>query len=116
MKPSAPQRPKARLKAALSEIQPAQIALQRDLATVRAWAARHRGLLAGAGAFLGGVALSALPRRFWRGIGGAAKGVAAAIARSFLAPMLAAALAARRTAAAEAPVKAQTGNPPKGDG
>jgi hypothetical protein len=116
MAASAPLRPKARLEAALSEIEPAQIALQRDLATIRAWAARHRGLLAGAGAFLGGIALSALPRRFWRGIGGAAAGIAAAMARSFLTPMVAAALAARRTAHDAAPGKAQPGVTPKGDG
>lgn len=97
---SAPLRPKARLKAARSEIAPAQIALQRDLAAVRAWAGRHRGMLVTASGFLGGIALSALPRRFWRGIGGAAAAIAATMARSLLTPMIAGAFLAKRQSAA----------------
>lgn len=116
MTASAPLRPKARLKAAQSEIEPLQIALQRDFAAVRTWAARHRGVLAIAGGFVGGLALSALPRRFWRGVGGAAAGTAAAMARSMLAPMIAGALFAKRqTSKASDPANPEVPAEPPGD-
>jgi hypothetical protein len=49
-----------------------------------------------AGGFVSGIALSSLPSRAWRKIGGAAATCAALVARSVLTPMIAGAIVARR--------------------
>ena len=93
---------KARLRAAQSETAAAEATLRRDAAALRAWFERHRTACLVAGGFVGGFALSSLPKRAWSKLGAAAGGGAAALARSLLTPMIAGALLARRQAAASA--------------
>lgn len=91
---------RARLRAAQLETDAAAERLQGDVARLRAWVRRHRIACIVAGGFLGGVALSALPRRMWARVGAIAGAGAAAIARSMLAPMIAGAFAAKAAAPA----------------
>lgn len=98
--PTQAKKAKARLRAAQLETETAAARLQHDVAMVRAFIARHRTACIVAGGFLGGVALSALPRRLWARVGAMAGAGAAAIARSMLAPMIAGAFAARAAAPA----------------
>jgi len=89
-----------RLRAAQLDTEAAGVRLQRDVARLRDWIGRHRIACIVAGGFLGGVALSALPRRLWSRVGAIAGAGAAAIARSMLAPMIAGAFAAKAAAPA----------------
>jgi len=90
---------RARLRVAQSETMAAEAGFRREAAVLRAWFDQHRTACIVAGGFVGGLALSSLPRRAWSRIGAVAGGGAAALARSLLTPMIAGALLARRQAA-----------------
>lgn len=90
---------KARLRAARSEAQLAARRVHNDGHALWSRFEQHRVAWLVAGGFVGGLALSSLPRRFWARIGGFAAASAAVVARSMLAPMIAGALVAKKQGA-----------------
>jgi hypothetical protein len=95
-KPTTSRSAKARLRAARSEAQVAVLRVHHDGHALWTRFEEHRVAWLVAGGFIGGLALSSLPRRFWARIGGFAAASAAVVARSMLAPMIAGALVAKK--------------------